>query len=36
MEVMAILSALIVVAIVLSLFEIFAPQGWKKLGKAHS
>ncbi len=36
MEVLAIFSALIVVAIVLSLFEIFAPKGWKQLGKARA
>ena len=34
MEVFAIISALIVVAIMFALYEFFAPQGWKQLGKA--
>ncbi|MHB1235538.1 MAG: ABC transporter permease, partial [Microbacteriaceae bacterium] len=33
MEVLAILSALLVVAVVYLLFTLFAPTGWKKLGK---
>jgi iron(III) transport system permease protein len=32
MEVIAILSALIVVAIAFSLFNLFAPAGWKRIG----
>jgi iron(III) transport system permease protein len=35
-EVLAIVSALIVVGIAFGLFELFAPKGWKQLGKAHS
>jgi len=34
MEVFAIISALIVVAIMFALYEFFAPTGWKQLGKA--
>ncbi len=34
MEVISILSALVIVAIAFALFETFAPQGWKRLGKA--
>jgi iron(III) transport system permease protein len=34
MEVFAIISALIVVAIMFALYEYFAPTGWKQLGKA--
>ena len=33
LEVFAILSALLVVAICFALFEFFAPAGWKQLGK---
>jgi len=36
MEVFAIISALIVVAIAYALYEFFAPVGWKQLGKARS
>ena len=32
MEVIAILSALVVVAIVFTLFKVFAPAGWKRIG----
>jgi iron(III) transport system permease protein len=35
MEVLAIISALIVVGVAFSLFNYFAPAGWKILGKAH-
>ena len=34
MEVISILSALVIVAFAFALFETFAPQGWKRLGKA--
>ena len=33
MEVFAIISALTVVAVVFALYEFFAPEGWKQLGK---
>ena len=36
MEVFAIISALIVVAIAYGLYESLAPRGWKQLGKARS
>ena len=36
MEVFAIISALIVVAIMFALYEFLAPVGWKQLGKARS
>lgn len=34
MEVLAILSALLVVAVAYGLFAIFAPAGWKRLGRS--
>ena len=36
MEVFAIISALIVVAIMFALYEFLAPRGWKQLGKARA
>ena len=35
-EVLAIISALLVVGIAFGLFEALVPKGWKQLGKAHS
>jgi iron(III) transport system permease protein len=34
MEVLAILSALVVVAIGFTLFRLLAPAGWRRMGKA--